>query len=166
LLIANENELRSEKEQVEKLKKLGDEAEFQKNQIEEKLTILTKEYENFRRRTTEEKVSIKEMAISKAVTELLPALDSLENALGYADSNGLALLQGVEMTLKLLRDGFCKIGVAEIETKDVKFDPEKHNAVAHIDDETLGDSAISKVYQKGYAIGDKVIRHSMVEVAN
>lgn len=160
------NELKNNREELAKLKKSEEEARLQKTQIESRIEAVSTEYENFRRRTAEEKEAVKEIAISKAVTELLPAIDSLENAMSFADAKGEGLAQGIEMTLKLLRDGFSKIGVVEIETANKKFDPEKHNAVAHVDDESLGESVISKVYQKGYAVGDRVIRHSMVEVAN
>lgn len=97
---------------------------------------------------------------------LLPALDNLQRALPYADSNPESFVQGVKMTLNQLTEGFKTLGVEEIEAGGEKFDPDLHNAVMHCEDESLGDSVITEVFQKGYKIGEKIIRHSMVKVAN
>jgi molecular chaperone GrpE len=97
---------------------------------------------------------------------LLPALDSLERAIQFSASNTVSYKQGVEMTLKQLCDGFKSLGVTEIEAQGAAFNPDMHNAVMHVEDEAQGDSVVTEVFQKGYAIGERVIRHSVVKVAN
>lgn len=135
-------------------------------QYQEKLSGVVAEYENYRRRTASEKDSLYAEAVLKAVSALLPALDSLERASAFAESNPVSFRQGVEMTQRQLLEGFKSLGVSEIPAKGETFDPEKHNAVMHVEDESLGEQVVTEVLQKGYAIGDKVIRHSMVKVAN
>ena len=151
------------------LDKKNDEIEQAKSealQYKQKLSSVMAEYENFRRRSVQEKEAAFADAAVKAVSALLPALDSLEKAIEFAGSNPDSFKQGVEMTLRQMADGFKNIGVSEIEAEGATFDPEKHNAVMHVEDETLGDSVVAEVFQKGYAIGDRVVRHSVVKVAN
>lgn len=160
------SELGSAKKELEKTKKELDGANASTLQLKEKLTGVVNEYDNYRRRTAEEKETIKSDAVAKAVNALLPAVDSLERSVSFADSNPESFKQGVEMTLKQLVDGFRSLGVTEIEAQGLEFDPSVHNAVMHVDDESLGESVVTEVFQKGYKIGDKVIRHSVVKVAN
>lgn len=143
--------------------------ETDKQQLEaaqKRLKDMSEEYENYRRRTAVEKENIMSDAVAKAVEALLPALDSLEQAVGCRDSNSENFGKGVEMTLKQLLAGFEKLGVTEIAAEGAEFDPQLHNAVMHVDDDSLGSSVVAQVFQKGYAIGDRVIRHSVVKVAN
>lgn len=127
---------------------------------------LRNEYENYRRRTAEEKAAIHDDAVAQVVTPLLPALDNLERAMDFAGSNAESFQKGVEMTLRQLSDGFKKLGVEEIEAQSQPFNPDIHNAVMHVEDDTLGESVVADVFQRGYRIGDRVIRHAMVKVAN
>ena len=123
------------------------------------------EYDNFRRRTAKEKDGIYADAIADAVKELLPVIDNLERAAAATPEGGQdGLSQGVQLTLKSAMDTLNKLGVSVIETET--FDPNVHNAVMHVDDETLGEGQIVEVFQKGYIRGDKVIRFAMVKVAN
>lgn len=166
--------LQGQKAEMERLKKELDEAnanvqtyKAQSDTLNQRLANTISEYENYRRRTTSEKEALSAEASAKAVKALLPALDSLARAIDFADANPEDFKQGVEMTLKQLENGFSALGVVEIEAEAGQtFDPEHHNAVAHVDDESLGESVVAEVFQKGYAIGDKVIRHSVVKVAN
>ena len=124
------------------------------------------EYDNFRRRTAKEKESIYADATADAILAMLPVLDNLERA-AAATPNGeqeSAFAQGIALTLKSAKDAFARLGVTEISTET--FDPNLHNAVMHIDDETLPEGAIVEVFQKGYQKGDHVIRYAMVKVAN
>ena len=124
------------------------------------------EYDNFRRRTAKEKESIYTDATADAILTMLPVLDNLERA-AAATPNGeqeSAFAQGVALTLKSAMDAFAKLGVEVIETET--FDPNLHNAVMHVDDESLPEGAIVDVFQKGYKKGDHVIRYAMVKVAN
>ncbi|HEX3027473.1 MAG TPA: nucleotide exchange factor GrpE [Clostridia bacterium] len=160
------SELKKTKSQLEESKKLEEQAKDEVKTYQEKLKSLAAEYENYRRRTSAEKESINADAIAKAVTALLPALDSLEKAAEFTQSNPESIRQGLEMTLKQLSEGFANLGVSEIDAKGAGFNPDLHNAVMHVEDETLGESVVTDVFQKGYQIGEKVIRHSVVKVAN
>lgn len=161
---------------LEKSKQLADENDTLKNENEhlgelvekakEKLESLTAEYENYRRRTTLEKQSLGTEATCKAVKALLPALDNLERAMPFADSNPDSFKTGVGMTLNQLIDAFKSLGVEEIEAEGKEFDPNLHDVMMHEEDPEKGDSIITGVLQKGYKLGDKVIRHSAVKVAN
>lgn len=124
------------------------------------------EYDNYRRRTAKEKESIYTDAVADAVSELLPIIDTLEKAVSeIPDGEEEApFAKGMRLTLKVAGDALRKLDVTEIET--VTFDPNLHNAVGHIEDETRGEGEIVDVFQKGYRKGDKVIRFAMVRVAN
>ena len=159
-------EIRRLKGELETAQKDRDSCQAQSQQLTSRLASVVSEYENYRRRTAAEKEAIHDDAVTEAVTPLLPALDSLERAMDFSDSNPDSFKQGVGMTLRQLCDGFKKLGVTEIEAENQPFDPDKHNAVMHVEDEKLGDSVVVQVFQKGYCIGGRVIRHSMVKVAN
>lgn len=159
-------ELKKQKDENEKLKSQLESSETQLNGFKDKLESIVKEYDNYRRRTAVEKENLGSEATSKAVLALLPALDNLERAMPFADSNPDSFKQGVEMTLRQLEDAFKSLGVEEIEAKGAEFNPEFHEAVMHVEDENVGESIITDVFQKGYKIGDKIVRHSVVKVAN
>ena len=122
------------------------------------------EYDNYRRRTAKEKDGIYADAYADALKGILPILDNLERAVGVGEAE--ALQKGLAMTLKGAEDALSKMGVTAFGAKGETFDPEKHNAVMHIEDEQYGESEITEVYQKGYAKGDKILRFAMVIVAN
>ena len=122
------------------------------------------EYDNYRRRTAKEKDGIYADAYADALKGILPILDNLERAVGVGEAE--ALQKGLAMTLKGAEDALTKMGVTAFGEKGETFDPEKHNAVMHIEDEEHGESEITEVYQKGYAKGDKILRFAMVIVAN
>lgn len=159
-------ELKKAKSETEEFKKQLENAQALSQRLQEKLTGLSDEYENYRRRTAAEKESLADEAVSKAVTPLLPALDSLERAMPYAEENPESFRQGVEMTFKQLTDGFKALQVEEIPADGAAFDPALHNAVMHFEDDALPENTVAEVFQKGYKIGDRVIRHAMVKVAN
>ncbi|ADU27168.1 nucleotide exchange factor GrpE [Ethanoligenens harbinense] len=166
--------LQSQKAEIERLQKELDAAKAdaqtcksQTDTLNQRLANTLSEYENYRRRTASEKEALSADASAKAVKALLPALDSLARAIDFAEADPASFQQGVEMTLKQMEAGFSALGVVEIEAEAGQaFDPDRHNAVAHVDDDSLGESVVAEVFQKGYAIGDKVIRHSVVKVAN
>lgn len=161
---------------LEKAKKLEAENESLKaenehlntlvGQAKDKLESIDKEYENYRRRTTLEKQSLGTEATCKAVKALLPALDNLERAIPFAQTNTESFVTGVKMTLNQLSEAFKSLGVEEIEAEGKEFDANLHDVVMHEEDETKGDSIVTGVFQKGYKLGDKVIRHSAVKVVN
>lgn len=130
-------------------------------QREQYLRVLA-EYDNFRKRSRAEHDSTYSDAYADAINALLPVLDNIERAASFTD--GEKVLEGVKMIAKAFADALEKMGVTEIET--ASFDPNFHNAVMHVEDESLGEGEIVEVFQKGYKKGDKVIRHAMVKVAN
>ena len=136
------------------------------NEEKDKYLRMLAEYDNFRRRSTKEKDGVYGDATAAAVLAMLPVLDNLERAataIPTTDQES-AFAQGVALTLKSALDAFAKLGVTEIDA--TTFDPNLHNAVMHVEDESLPEGAIVEVFQKGYIRGDKVIRYAMVKVAN
>ena len=126
---------------------------------------LAAEYDNFRKRTAKEKEQSYTNGKADAVEKLLPVYDNLDRALNQPTEDA-AYKKGVEMTMAELVKIFTSLGVEIFGTPGDAFDPNLHNAVMHIDDETLEENTISQVFQKGFKIGDKVIRFAMVQVAN
>ncbi|MBQ4258329.1 MAG: nucleotide exchange factor GrpE [Clostridia bacterium] len=124
------------------------------------------EYDNFRKRTEKEKLAIYTDATVAAAAEILTIADNIERALEVKDADAQSLRKGIEMIETQLRNTFKKLGVEEMAGVGEEFNPDLHNAVAHIEDENLGENVVSAVYQKGYLLGDKVVRHAMVQVAN
>ena len=156
-----EKDMRKSKKKLEaENKKLQEEVDS----FKDKFLRTSAEYENFRKRTTKEKQNIYTDACADVLKEVLPVLDNLELALSV-EGGGDKLRTGVEMTVRLFTTAFNKLGVEEIAT-NVEFDPNFHNAVMHVEDEQYGTSEIVEVFQKGYKKGDKVLKHSMVKVAN
>ena len=123
---------------------------------------LAAEYDNFRRRSKEERATVYNDACSDVINEFLPVLDNIERAAAYATDENTAA--GINMMAKAFTESLAKLGVTEIECKT--FDPNVHNAVMHIDDEQYGEGEIVEVFQKGFKRGDKVIRYAMVKTAN
>ena len=155
-----DDELNMLKKQKEENKKLQEELDMTKD----RLLRLTAEYDNYRKRTAKEKEGIYSDAYVDVLKEIVPILDNLERAIA-ADGSVEDLKKGIEMTIKGCQDSFTKLGIEEIDTCG-EFDPNVHNAVMHIEDENLGKNAIAEVFQKGYKKDDKIIRHTMVKVAN
>ena len=131
----------------------------------DKYLRLAAEYDNYRRRSQKEREALYIDVKAQTVTELLPVYDNLARALALGSSDE-AFLKGIQMTMNQLESIFTKLGVAAIPAVGEAFDPEKHNAVRHIDDENVGENIIVEEFQKGFTLGDKVIRFAMVVVAN
>lgn len=126
---------------------------------------LAAEYDNYRKRTTKEKESSYLSGKADAVEKLLPVYDNLERALNQPTEDA-AYKKGVEMTMNELVKIFAGLGVEVFGQAGEEFNPELHNAVMHTEDETLGENVISQVFQKGFKIGEKIVRFAMVQVAN
>ena len=120
------------------------------------------EYDNFRKRSKAERDAIYSDACADVIGALLPVYDNIERAAAFTDGEKIA--EGVRLTVKSFAEALQKLGVTEIEAKT--FDPNLHNAVMHVEDDTLGEGEIVEVFQKGYKKGDKVIRYAMVKSAN
>ena len=167
---AEEAEEKSSKGDKKKLKRAEAEiAELKAKLAEEsdKYLRLFAEYDNFRKRSAKEKEGIYTDAYIDALTEILPVLDNLDRAAQYGEADSESpMAKGLELTRKSFVDTLAKMGVTEIEALGKPFDPNLHNAVMHIDDDAFGENEVVEVFMKGYAKGDKVLRHSMVKVAN
>ena len=131
----------------------------------ERYLRLMAEFDNYKKRSAKERENIYTDVRVDTVTKFLPVFDNLERAL-KTETADEAYKRGVEMTFNQLMDVFKKLGVEEIESVGKPFDPQLHNAVMHVEDEALGENEIVEEFQKGFKIGDKVIRFSMVKVAN
>lgn len=134
-------------------------------QEHEQYLRLAAEFDNFRKRTQREKDAIYRDAVADTAKKLLPVYDNLERAL-KTETADEAFRKGVEMTMTELQKIMDGLGIQPFGAAGEPFDPEKHNAVMHTDDETLGDNVIAEVFQTGFTMGDKVIRFAMVKVAN
>ena len=143
--------------EIEKLK-----AEIKER--DDKYLRMAAEYDNFRRRSREEKDATYETALADTVAELLPIIDNLERAANYDD--GEKVKEGLAMTLKSVSAVFSSMGVEAVGKPGDTFDPNLHNAVMHVDDEAYGDGEIIDVFEKGYKKNKRVIRFAMVKTAN
>lgn len=126
------------------------------------------DFDNFKKRTAREKESLYLDATSDVVAAFLPVVDNIERALQAANSDvdGNSLKEGIELVYRQFSDVMKKLNVEVIEAVGKEFDPNLHNAVSHVDDDEYGNNIIVEEFQKGYIFKDKVIRHSMVKVAN
>ena len=134
--------------------------------VKDQFTRLTAEYDNFRKRTAKEKQSLYQDAKADTVKEFLAVYDNLERAAAAEGDEDSPHKKGLEMIFHQFQELLKKLGVTEIEAKGQTFDPERHSAVMHIDDENFGENEVSQVFQTGFLLGDKVIRHAVVQVAN
>lgn len=136
------------------------------NSQKDKYLRLCAEYDNYRKRTANEKLSIYDDATAKAVTELLPVADSIQMAITNLKDCDPDILKGIELISNQLTKSLEKLKVEAFGAEGEEFNPEIHNAISKIDDENFDKNCISQVFQTGYKIGDKIIRHAMVQVAN
>lgn len=124
------------------------------------------EYDNFKKRTQREKEELSGFTKCSVIKALLPALDNLDRSLAAGLNNPEEYKKGMDMSIKSLTDALLQLGLKEIESEGKEFDPNFHYAISKITDENLGENIIAQVYQKGYAVGETVIRPAMVVVAN
>ena len=132
---------------------------------EDQFLRLAAEYDNFRRRSQKEKESVWTDAKAETAAAFLPVYDNLERALKQETADE-AYKKGVEMTMNQLKEVLSKLGITEVPALGEPFDPKKHNAVMHVEDESLGENTVAEVFQAGFQCGEKVIRFAMVKVAN
>lgn len=132
--------------------------------VYDKYVRLAAEFENFKKRTAKEKTEIYAAAKIDVVEKLLPVIDNLERAELYSEPD--KVLEGLKLIIKQFNEYLEKLDIHEIPAKDLEFNPELHNAVMHEDVEGGAENTVSEVFQKGYTIGDKVLRHAMVKVMN
>lgn len=144
-----------------KVKALEDAAAADKD----KYLRLLAEYDNFRKRSVKERLDASADATAKAALEVISVIDNFERAMA-AECSDEGYKKGVEMIYGQFTEVIKKLGVEEIDALGKEFDPNLHNAVSQVEDENFGENTVSQVYQKGYKLGDKVIRCAMVVVAN
>jgi len=155
------NEVQENNEMEQKLAALQKEAD----ENNDRLKRIMAEFENFKKRTQKEKELQYNSILADVISSLLPVIDNLEKAV-QTKTEDASFKQGVEMVYKQLLDVLASYGVKKIEAVGNRFDPELHDAVSHIEDETLGEQIVKEVFRTGYILGDKVVRHAMVVVAN
>ena len=166
----NKEEKNSE-EKSEGIKEKPEESEAEKlkkelSETKELLLRTAAEYDNFRKRSEREKTSIYGDATSKAVSAILPLADSLDAALNSSDTQSEEYKKGIELLQNQLKSCFSKLSVEPFGDVGDGFDPNLHNAISHVEEESDKQNFVSTVFQKGYKIGDKIIRHAMVQVTN
>lgn len=167
--IINQEEIQDEtveevNEEVQE-EEVQEEAKTATDENFERLQRLMAEFDNYRKRTEKEKQNIYDLAVSTTVTELLSTVDNFERALKQ-ESTDKSFYEGVSMIYRQLMAALEKLNVTPIEAAGQTFDPDYHNAVLHIEDDSLAENSIVEELQKGYLYKEKVIRYSMVKVAN
>ncbi len=140
------------------------ELEAQLKEKDDRYLRMAAEYDNFRRRSREEKEGVYDHAVFDTVSELLPIFDNLERAAQYED--GEKVKEGLSMLLKSTEEVLKKLGIEAFGAAGETFDPQIHNAVFHVEDEAYGEGEITEVFQKGYKKGNKILRFAMVKTAN
>ena len=158
-------EVNQDADEIIELKKQIDSQKIEIAETEDRLKRVAAEFDNYKKRSSKERETMYGSILADAVSDFLPILDNLEKAL-EAKTEDENYKQGIELVLKQFKDVLAAKGVKEIESVGKTFDPELHEAVGSVVDENLGEKEIKQEYRKGYIIGNKVIRHSMVIVAN
>ncbi len=151
---------KKEKELTERIEAL----EREIAERDDKYLRLAAEYDNFRRRSAQERTAVYGEALADAVKNLLPILDDIERASAYSGAAEVA--EGLALVAKTAAAALEKLGVTAFGEAGETFNADLHNAVMHTEDESLGESVITDVFQRGYKKGDKIIRYAMVKVAN
>ena len=160
-----QTEAPAEKTEVEALREELETLQKAKDELYDKYLRTLAEYDNFRKRSQREKDAIYGDATIDTVKKLLPVLDNFERALNY-ECKDEEFKKGIALIQNTLIEVFDNLGVKEIPAVDEQFDPNLHEAVMHIDNPAYGENVVTDVYRKGYMLGDKVVRHTMVTVAN
>lgn len=152
-------------EQAELNKKLEEEKK-RAEEINDKYLRVVAEYDNFRKRSAGERAQIYSDAVADTLSGLLPIIDNLQYAAKYSSGDAEKVAEGLNLILGKLPETLEKLGISVFGVPGETFDPNLHNAILHVDDETLGEGEITDVLQCGYKYKDKVIRYAMVKVAN
>lgn len=134
--------------------------------LKDKYLRLAAEYDNYKKRTVREKEGISLEVKAKVVGTLLPVVDNLDRAVSMGSDDSVKLWEGLNMILRQVQDCFNTLGVSEIEALNNQFDPNLHDAVTHTEEDGIPENTVTEVFMKGYKVGDKVIRPSMVKVVN
>ena len=149
-----------------KLNKKEDSYKEKIDQLEDRVKRQMAEFENFRKRTDKEKHAMFDTGAKSVIEKILPVVDNFERGLDVAEDKEDPFVQGMEKIYKQFLTALDGMGVKAIEAVGNEFNPDFHNAVMHVEDETVGENIIVEEFQKGYMYKDSVVRHSMVKVAN
>lgn len=152
-------------EKPDESKEKIEELEAKLKDLDDKYLRLYAEYDNYRKRTTKEKIESYGEATSKCIADILPVLDSFERAI-EAECTDETFKNGMQMIYNQFIEALKKIGVTEMEALGNEFDPNLHNAIKQVEDENFGENTVCEIFQKGYMLNDRVIRHAVVAVAN
>ncbi len=166
----SDKEVSSEETKEETTEVIDEKAELEKKAADylDRYQRTLAEFDNFRKRTSKEKAGMYDDGVRDSVFKLIPVIDNFERAVCSVseEEKESGLFKGIEMVLKQFTEILKSLGVEEIEAEGKKFDPNLHNAVMHVEDDKFGENEVCAVMQKGYICRDKVIRPSMVQVAN
>ena len=154
-----EEQVNESANQIDELKKLNSE-------LNDKLLRTLAEYDNFRKRSQKEKEAIFSDSKADVIGKLLPVIDNFERAAAAENTDLETYKKGVEMTVKQLLDVLSSFSVEAFGKVGDEFDPNIHNGVMHVEDDTLAENVIADVFMKGYKMGDRIVRHATVKVAN
>ncbi len=161
-------EVSEETQKNNEINELKDKIELQKNELEEqedRIKRLMAEFENFKKRSDKERTALYNSVMGDVIISLLPVLDNLEKA-ANTETSDEQYKNGIDMVLGQFKEVLKANNVTEIEAVGKKFDPSIHEAVSSVEDKNLGEKEIKEEFRKGYMIGDRVLRHSLVVVAN
>lgn len=159
------NRVQDTSDEIIELKKQIDSQKIEFAETEDRLKRVAAEFDNYKKRNSKERETMHSSLVADIVSNFLPVLDNLEKA-AETNTEDESYKQGIELVLKQFKDVLTANGVKEIESVGKMFDPELHEAVSSVIDANLGEKEIKEEYRKGYIIGGRVVRHSMVIVAN
>ncbi len=159
----NEAKKNDSKEEKNKNKEVVPKQDY--DELDDRYKRILAEFENFKKRSAKEREGLYNSILSDVIEAILPVVDNLENA-AKVETKDESYKQGVELVLKQFKDVLTSKGIEEIKAVGETFDPSLHEAVSSVQDDTKGEKEIVQEYRKGYKIGNRVIRHSMVVVAN
>lgn len=168
VLQENQEEVNQTIDKDEYIAKLNNDLLEQRKKADEYFDHLKRnmaEFDNFKKRIAKEKESMYITIVADFIAEILPIMDNFEKAIA-SESTDTSFKDGMEMIYDQLKDMLKKTGLEEIEALNQDFDPNLHEAVMHVEDENYAEKQVVEVFRKGYILGDKVIRHAMVKVAN
>lgn len=163
--VSKKEENKSTENQKEEMKHKDMVPKQDYDELDDRYKRILAEFENFKKRSGKEREGLYNSILSDVIEVILPVVDNLENAV-KVETKDENYKKGIELVLKQFQDVLASKGVQEIKAVGETFDPSLHEAVSSIQDENLGEKEIAQEYRKGYKIGNRVIRHSMVVVAN
>lgn len=163
--VEQDEELEEVEKSVDELQDEVDKLKKENHKYYEHLQRTVAEFDNYKKRIAKEKDSIYKLAVGDVVAKYIPIMDNLEKAI-QACNEDLKMKEGVELVYKQVLEIMTSLGIEQIEAVNQTFNPELHDAVMHVEDEQFGEKVVIEELRKGYKMGDRVLRHSMVKVAN